>query len=301
MESVKIILNPLAGRGYGARSEPELRQLLNAEGIDFDLVLTERVGHATELAKQAVGDGFEVIVAAGGDGTSHEVVNGLIAAAQGGVAGTLGVIPVGSGNDFAHNVGVPADLKDACQRLAQGQTRIVDVCRVTVDDQPSRYCANTVNVVFGGIVTREALKIKWVRGMALYLPVVLKTIFLSQTPKVSLEYNDQKLEMSMAMLCVANGPREGGGFFCTPEAQLDDGLLDLCIMGDIGRLTMLSLVPRFMDGSHTNHESVTMARTKRVVVSSSDDLIAHVDGEMLCTDAHRIEFEILPQRLRVQC
>ena len=301
MRPLKIILNPIAGRGHGARSEPRLRQLLQAEGLDFDLVLTQGEGHAKELAEQAVGDGFEVVVAAGGDGTTHEVVNGLLAASPEGVAGTLGVIPVGSGSDFANTVCIPFDLEGACRRLAHGQTRIVDVCLVSVDDQPPRFCDNTVNVGFGGIVTREARKVKWVRGMALYLPVVLKTIFLSRSLNVTIEYDDQKLEMPLTMICVANGPREGGGFFCTPDAQPDDALLDLCIVGEIGRLAMLGLVPRFMDGSHTSHESVTMARTRRVVVSSSDDLIAHIDGEMLCTDAHRIEFEIVPQRLRVRC
>jgi YegS/Rv2252/BmrU family lipid kinase len=301
MESIKIILNPIAGRGLGARSEPALRQLLNAEGVDFDLVLTEEPGHAAELAERAVGDGFELVVAAGGDGTTQEVVNGLMAASQGGVAGTLGIIPVGSGSDFANTVGIPADLRSACQLLTHGQTRVVDVCRVTVDDQPPHYFDNTVNIGFGGIVTREALKVKWVRGMALYLPVVLKTVFLTKAPQMTIEYDDQKSTQQVMMICIGNGPREGGGFFCTPDAQPDDGLLDLCIVQEIGRLAMLGLVPHFMDGSHTGHESVTMARTDHVVVSSPDDLIAHADGEMLCTDAHRIEFEILPQRLRVRC
>lgn len=302
MKPIKIILNPIAGRGYGARSEPALRRLLNKEGVEFDLALTEWAGHAVELTQQAISDGFETIVAAGGDGTTHEVVNGLMMAASGDdVVGTLGIIPVGSGSDFANTVGIPHDLKGACQCLAHGQNRIVDVCRVAVDDRPPRYFDNTVNVGFGGRVTYEALKVKWVRGIALYLPVVLKTIFLSQAPQTTIEYGDQKLEFPAMMVCVANGPREGGGFFSAPDAQPDDGLFDLCIVREISKMSMLALVPRFMDGSHVNHEAVTMARARRVVVSSPDDLIAHADGEMLCTGAHRLEFDILPHRLRVRC
>ena len=301
MDPIKVILNPVAGRGYGTKVEPELRRLLQAEGLEFNLVRTEKPGHAIELARQAARAGCEIIVAAGGDGTTHEVVNGLMAVAKDGVAGTLGVIPVGSGSDFAHTVGIPPDLEGACRRLAHGQTRIVDLCRVAVDDQPPRYFDNTVNVGFGGIVTYEALKVKWVRGMALYLPVVLKTVFLSQAPRLTIEYDDQKLELPAMMVCIANGPREGGGFFSAPDALPDDGLFDLCIVQEIGRLAMLSLVPRFMDGSHVEHQAVTMARAKRVVISSPDDLIAHADGEMLCTEAHRLTFDILPQRLRVQC
>jgi len=298
---IKIILNPVAGRGYGAKVESELRQHLEAEGVDFDLVRTDGPWHAAELAEQAANDGFEIVVAAGGDGTTNEVVNGLMAASQNGLSGTLGVIPVGSGSDFANNVGIPAGLQDACRRLASGQTRIVDVCRVTVQDQRPRYFDNTVNVGFGGIVTVEALKVKRLRGMALYLPVVLKTVFLAQNPRVTVEYDDQVLALPAVMICVGNGPREGGGFFCTPHAQPDDGLLDVCIVREIGRVAMLGLVPHFMKGTHVGREPVTMVRARRVTISSPDDLVAHMDGEVLCTDAHRIACEVLPQRLQVRC
>jgi YegS/Rv2252/BmrU family lipid kinase len=301
MSRIKIILNPAAGRGYGGRAEPKIRKLLQEQGADFDLVRTEGFWHAAELAEQAVRDGAEIIVAAGGDGTTHEVVNGMMATAKDDqeVIGTLGVLPVGSGSDFAHNVGVPADLQGACLKLTEGQPRIVDVGRVTVDDQPPKYFDNTINVGFGGTLTVEARKVKWVRGMALYLPMVLKTIFLAPSPRMTVEYDDQKISNPMLMVTVGNGAREGGGFFCTPDAVPDDGLLDLCIARAASKLTQLSLVPKFISGSHTDHPVVTMTRTKRAVVTSPDNLIAHVDGEMLCTEAHRLEFEILPQRLQV--
>lgn len=301
MGPIKVILNPVAGRGYGAKAEPELRQHLAAEGLDFDLVQTARPWHAAELAEQAASDGFEVVVAVGGDGTTNEVVNGLMAASRAGVTQTLGVIPVGSGSDFANNVGIPAELQAACHRLAHGQTRTVDVCVVKVSDQPPRYFDNTVNVGFGGTVTVEAQKIKWVRGLALYLPAVLKTVFLAQNPRVTIEYDDQELVLPALMICVGNGAREGGGFFCTPNAQPDDGLLDLCIVQEIGRVAMLGLIPHFMKGTHVDREPVTMARARCVTISSPDNLVAHMDGEVLCTDAHRITCEILPQQLRVRC
>ena len=101
MTAIKIILNPIAGRGYGAKIEPELRRLLKAEGLNFDLVRAQRPWHAAELAEQAANDGFETIVAAGGDGASNKVVNGLMAASQNGTTAVMGIIPVGSGSDFA--------------------------------------------------------------------------------------------------------------------------------------------------------------------------------------------------------
>jgi diacylglycerol kinase (ATP) len=302
MGSTKVILNPIAGRGYGAKVEPELRQLLEAEGLEFDLVRTDRPWHAAELAERAAGDGFEVVVAAGGDGTSNEVANGLIAASEYGATAAMGVIPIGSGSDFANTVGVPSDLRGACHRLAHGQVRVVDVGRVTLPGRAPRYFDNTINVGFGGVVTVEALKVKRLRGIALYLPVVLKTIFLYyKAPLVTIEYDGEALTLPALMICVTNGPREGGGFHVTPQAQPDDGLFDLCIAREVSRLAMLGLVPHFMRGTHVGREPITMARARRVTISSPDDLVAHMDGEVLCTDAHRIECEILPRRLRVWC
>jgi YegS/Rv2252/BmrU family lipid kinase len=302
MGPIKIILNPIAGRGYGAKVEAALRGMLEEEGVDFELVRTRGPAHAPELAEQAVRDGFEVVVAAGGDGTTHEVVNGLMAASGGKEAGTLGVIPIGSGSDFANTVGVPPDLQGACRRLARGTVRIVDVGLVRLPGEPARYFDNTVNIGFGGVVTIESRKIKRLRGMALYLPVVLKTVFLlHQTPRVVIEYDDQEIALSALMVCVCNGSREGGGFFVAPQAQPDDGLFDLCITGEVSRLGMLRLIPHFMRGTHVDRDPVTMARAKRVRITSPDSLVAHVDGEILCTDGREIEFEILPRILRVRC
>ncbi len=298
----KVILNPVAGRGFGVKVESDLRRFLEADGLDYDLVHTEGTLHAAELAEQAVRDGFGLVVAAGGDGTTNEVVNGLMAAAGDGEAGTLGVIPVGSGSDFANTVGVPPDLGAACRRLTQGQTRLVDVGRVTLDGRVARYFDNTVGIGFDGVVTVEARKVKWLRGLALYLPVVLKTILMTRcSSPVTIEYDGERVTLPVLMVVVANGPREGGGFLVAPQARPDDGLFDLCIAGQVSRLAMFGLVPHFLKGTHVDREPVTMARARRVTISSVDDLVAHMDGEVLCTDGHQLAFEILPRRLWVRC
>jgi YegS/Rv2252/BmrU family lipid kinase len=297
-----VILNPVAGRGYGAKVEPGIRAALKEAGSEFDLVHTDAPLHAVELARQAVEDGFELVVAAGGDGTVHEVVNGLVAASGEGEAGTLGMIPVGSGSDYAYTMGVPMDWRQACQRLVEGQPRLSDVGRVVVDGQAPQYLDNSVNIGFGGVVTRESRKVKRLRGMALYLPVVTKTIFLYyKAPPVRIEYDENVMELPAVMITVANGVREGGGFYIAPEAKTDDGFFELCIAHEMSRLAMLATLPLFMQGKHTDHKMITMARASRVTISSPEDLIAHIDGEMLCTQGHRIEFEVLPRKLRVWC
>lgn len=300
MGPIKVILNPVAGRGYGSKAEPQIRAYLKEEGLDFDLTRTEGHWHAAELAEEAATAGFEVIVAAGGDGTTNEVVNGLMAASAGSVAGMLGIIPVGSGSDFARAAGVPPDLRGACQRLAQGQPRLVDVGLARLPGQTSRYFDNTLGIGFDGQVTLEARRFMRLRGMALYLPVVLKTIFISyKPPLVTIDYDGQRIEQRSLMIVVANGPREGSSFYVAPDAAPDDGYFDLCIAKELSRLGMLAMVPEFMKGTHVNKEPITMARARRVTITSEDNLVAHMDGEMLCTEGHQITCEIVPQALRI--
>jgi diacylglycerol kinase (ATP) len=131
---------------------------------------------------------------------------------------------------------------------------------------------------------------------------VLKVLVLYHHPRpVTLQYDDEEMTLSSLMICVCNGSREGGGFYVAPDAQPDDGLFDICVTHEVGRLMMLSLIPDFLRGTQISRKPVDMARARRVVISSPGDLIAHVDGEILCTDSHRIEFELLPGRLRVWC
>ena len=183
-----------------------------------------------------------------------------------------------------------------------GDVRTIDLGRVTVPGKPPRYFGNVVGIGFDGAVLVETLKIKRLRGLPLYLLAVLKTVFLNfTTPRVTVTYDKQSMDLTATLVSIANGPREGGGFLIAPEAQPDDGLFDLCIARKVSRLTILRLLPHFLRGTHTDLEPVTMARAAVVQVSSDDDLVAHVDGEVLCTDAREIRCEILPGALEVCC
>lgn len=300
MGTIKVILNPAAGRGYGARAEPRIRRCLEAEGVDFDLVLTDGPWHAAELAEQAAMNGFETVVAAGGDGTANEIINGLMAASENGAVARLGVIPAGSGSDFASGIGLPADLEEACHRVAQNHPRAIDIGRVTVAGKGARCFGNVVGVGFDGAVLIETLKMRRLRGLTLYLLAVLKTIFLNfEAPQTTVAYNGKEMVLPGMLIAVANGPREGGGFIIAPDARPDDGLFDLCIAHEVDRLTILRLLPHFLKGTHVDHDAITMVRAKQVTISSPDGLIAHVDGEVLSTHAPWIRCEILPGVLDV--
>jgi diacylglycerol kinase (ATP) len=300
MPKFKIIVNPLAGRGYAAKAAPIIRQKFNALGADFDLVQTSAAGEAIRLAREALDAGFDTIVAVGGDGTSHEVVNGMMAHSNGQVVGTLGCIPAGSGNDFATMAGAPTDLDAACQLIVAGSTRVLDIGQVRLDDCIVRYFDNAVGVGFDGLVTMETRKAKHLRGMALYLPVVLKTIFLSmRPPRAEITFDGQTIRKTTLMTVIANGPREGGGFLVAPDAKCDDGLFDLMIADTMPKLGMLAMIPRFMKGTHVGHPLVSIQHVKDVSVRSEDPLYVHVDGEILCDEAHEVEIKMIPGCLRM--
>jgi diacylglycerol kinase (ATP) len=312
----KIIANPVAGRGFCAKSLPKIEQLLSEHGLDFDLVSTPWAGEAVELARQAVLDGYDVIVAAGGDGTFHEVANGMVNATNdsawsgGDVVGDLGMLPTGSGCDFAWMAGIPEDLEGACAKLAEHQTRVVDIGRLTVDNTDMRYFDNSVGIGFEGVVTIEVRRLKHLRGMALYLPAVLRSIFVAlKKARSTIEYEDdssgestyRQVKLDVLMADVYNGARGGGAFLIAPQAKLDDGKFDLCLLGNMSRLRMLQLIPSFMKGTHIHEKDVITLRSKHVIITSQDSLIAHADGELICTDAHRIECELVPKRIRLVC
>ena len=151
-------------------------------------------------------------------------------------------------------------------------------------------------------MTVESGRLKRLRGLAVYLLAVLRTIFLyHRAPQVHLEADGLSLTLPALMICVGNGAREGGGFYVTPEAQPDDGVFDLCIARQVSQLEMFRLIPRFIKGTHVTHAAVTMTRARQVKLTSEGNLVAHADGEVLCTAAHRLECALLPQRLPVFC
>lgn len=302
MSKAKIIVNPQAGHGYAAKMTPQIRQHLHELGVEFDLVHTKAVGEAASLAQQALTEGYEPIVAVGGDGTSQEVVNGLMQGAAGNLAGTLAWIPTGSGNDFALMNGVPEDIEGACRLIAEGATRTVDVGHLTVDGHLERYFDNVVGIGFDALALKETKKFKRLRGMALYLPAVLKTIFLTLKPtRMEITCDGQTISMTPLMVAVANGVREGGGFLITPQARCDDGLLDVMIAEWMPRLQMLAMVPRFLKGTHVNDPRVSVRKARHITIASEDPLYFHADGEILCDVAHHIEIIVIPHCLRVVC
>ncbi len=296
MHKALAILNPRARRGRAYKQAKQIEQALAAVDLPHEIIVTKEPGHAIELARRAALAQREMIVAAGGDGTINEVVNGMMQAASDGQAlPTLGVLPVGSGNDFAGSLGISTDLRQAAERLKLGQKRRIDVGRVN-----TRYFANNVGLGFEARINVEAHKLTLLPGQPGYLAAVFRAMVSYPFPAVTVTLDDkERLRQTILMISVGNNRRIGGGFLITPHAVPDDGALDVCLVDAIPRLEILRLLPKAMTGKHEGEPAVRMTRAQRIVVESQDPLPVHADGEILWQDAHRLEITLEPGRLEV--
>ncbi len=311
MPTIKVILNPVSGRGAGQQTAEVVRRTLTEAQATFEIVETTEQRSAVAQAAQAVREGWDTIAVAGGDGTVNEVLNGIIEASLGTptweagepAASAMGLIPIGTGNDFAWCMGAPiGDVAAACRVLAAGKTRVVDVGRVEDELGNVRYFGNNFGAGFDAATTVESYKLRYLPGSLVFLVAVLKTIFLYyKAPLVTVHYNDQEMELPLLMVSVANGRRTGGMFLIAPQAVQDDGLLDVTLARQVSRLGIFRLIPYFIRGTHATQPTVTVDRTAHIVIASEQDLPVHVDGEIMRTDAHRLEVRVLPSRLRVVC
>jgi len=303
MKRVRLIVNPAAGGGTARQAVPSIERMLREHGVAFDLVYTERPWHAAELSRQAVGDGCDIVVAVGGDGTANEVLNGLMQAKQA-AEGTaaMGVLCVGRGNDFAFGAGIPHELEAGCKTLSEDRRHAIDVGRVDGESLPEgRFFGNGAGIGFDTVVGLEAAKLKRLRGFPGYLVAALKTIFLYyHAPRTRIEYGEKTIDQESLMVSIMNGRRMGGGFMMAPNAKIDDGQFDLCIARQVSRLGIFALIPRFMKGTQAGRPAITTGRTERITVTAIEGVLpAHVDGETLCTEGKQLTMEILPRQIEV--
>ena len=298
---VKIVLNPMADMGNAWRVARDLRSITEQHG-GVDWSGTVYPGHAIELARQAGEQGYDIVIAMGGDGTVHEVVNGLmqIPAEKRPI---LGVVPVGSGNDFAHGIGASKNPSQALTRALDGEVATVDLGLMTDEHGRKEYFDNTLGIGFGAVVTIRSHRIPLIRGFLMYLTSVLQTIILDHNPMhMQIETDEQKWEQSVIYLVLCNGPREGGGFLIAPEAKIDDGILDYAMITNVSRPMMFRIVPEVMKGTHGRFRQVRMGTFKKFTLTADRPLYIHTDGEIFSgpgTDIRKVSFEVLPGALKV--
>lgn len=283
-----IIANPRAGHGKGAGNLERLRGVVRRRGLDGNVVATERPGHATEIARGLAEAGEGRIGVMGGDGTIAEVANALV-----GSDVELAIVSMGTGNDIARSLKLPLnDLGAALTVAFEGDARSVDVGR-----ERDRAFVSVLGLGFPAVVAAEANRFTWVKGPPAFFAAVYKAIHRLRPVRLVIEMDDETLDMECAAVMIQNTPYTGGGLLMAPGARIDDGLLDVVVVEDIGKLDLMVNFPKVYSGRHFEHASFSLHRTSRVRIESAERLPKMFDGD-LCGWTP-VEASVDPGALRV--
>jgi YegS/Rv2252/BmrU family lipid kinase len=296
-----LILNPKADWGHASRMGAELRPMMDELG-GADLTETKYPTHASEIARQAAESGYQQVIAVGGDGTIHEIINGLMQAPLE-IRPQLGIIPLGSGNDFAHSIGIAGSPVESFKKIVGGQPKRFDVGRFDIGHGKFEYFNNTFGLGFDATVTIRTRNLKHIRGFMMYLVAVLQTIALNHTaPLMHITTDTGSWDEETIMLVVCNGPREGGGFLVAPGSDSSDGLLNYASVCHVSRLMMLRLIPEVMKGTHGRFKQIRLGQVHKMQIQSEYPVTVHADGEIVAgfdTDVRNVSIEVVPGAVEI--
>ena len=270
-EDFLIIANPISGKGKSKVIAERALERLTSSGRRGRLALTTRRGDARRLAQKAIQNGCRWLIACGGDGTIHEIVNAIAARPH----IVLGLIPCGRGNDFARALKIPKDPAQAIQVLLNGKPFEVDVGRIG-----DFYFDTIVTCGYDAEVSRRASEANVpFSGTATYVYTAITTLFSYNTPAVRLEGDFGVYEGEILLAATGITPHYGGGFKIVPNAVMNDGLFDVCIIKPVSRLTVLSMLVKLFWGGHTAHPAVSIQRTKSLTIHTDPPTLLYADGE----------------------
>ncbi len=265
-----LVVNLIAGQGKCKGQFPKIKAKLDSWSIDYDLHYTNEPLEATNVARMGIDAGFSHIVAVGGDGTINEVVNGIV-----GHDVVLGVVPAGSGNDFARMLGIPTDSLASLEVLRDGTERTVDLGYVVED----RYFVNGIGIGIDAKVARDVLGMERLTGTSAYLYAVIREIFRFRSFDVTVKGSSWERKYDCLSLGIANGKYCGGGFKLAPQASLSDGRIDVSVIEDFTTLRRLIRLPQARKGCHLGLREVDYHKEESIIVNSEKSLVAHIDGE----------------------
>jgi YegS/Rv2252/BmrU family lipid kinase len=296
-----FVVNPSAGRGRANRDWEKLAQLLRAGGLRFETRKSMRRGQAAELAREGIRLGYRTIVVVGGDGTVNEVINGLLPLPdirQDRV--TFGTVAAGTGSDFARSLRLPTEARALARVLRAGERRPLDVGHVTYqvgEKRVARFFANVADVGIGAeVVQRTARLPRWVPSTGSFLVASVGALLTHRNQRIELVIDDgARIETRVRALVVANAGYFGGGMHVAPEADSSDGILDVVVLGDIGRLDGILSLPQLYRGTHRRNRNVVFLRGRRISVQAEEPLGLEADGELLGTTP--CEFNVWPAAL----
>lgn len=298
---IKLIFNPHADNGRGWRVASALQATIEQMG-GAEWTSTEHPTHAMDLALEAANDGFEVVVAIGGDGTVHEVINGLMRV-DSERRPMLAAVPIGNGNDFCANVGIEPDPSAAIQRVFSGEPKGLDIGMVTDASGRTEYWDNSLGIGFDAAAVIHSQAITRLQGTPMYFVAAVKTIIRDHhAPHFKIRTDSEEIDNEFLMITFCNGRREGGGFILAPEARPDDGVLDYAMVEWVSRLKMFRLIPEFMRGTHGRFNEVHLGRFRELELEADRPLLIHTDGEIFANSTSNVQelsVQVLPNAIRL--
>ena len=294
----ELIINLTAG---GGKPRPHLKTIfkyLKENGFNFKITYTSHHGEAIELARKAADKGIDLIVSIGGDGTVNEIVNGIMKSKNN---PSLGIIPLGWANDFIKSTGIPSDIIEACKILIKGKTKKIDIG--VINNQI--YFANICGVGFDAEVAHLANQLKnrhpnWnsLNAFVYVFATVKKLLSPFSCRNVKIKFDGQEIHSKILFIAVSNGKIYGGRFKITPEAILDDGLLEICLVEEMGRFKYLSIIPKVFKGTHASIKGINFYRAKEVAIQFSEPVLAQTSGEVIEGQKNYI-ITLLPKSLKL--
>lgn len=299
-DRVVFLVNPASANGSTGRRWPELAHAAAAAGLAGDTLMSERAGHLGELARSAARSGATLLVVVGGDGSVNEVVNGIADLDD---APPIAIVPRGTGWDFVRTFRIPRDVTRAAHVALHGATREIDLGRVTYrawdGSEATSVFANIASAGMSGAIAQRANETtKALGGKASYLLATFAVFSRWRATEMRLSVDDEIRGGTMIDVVVANGRYFGGGMMICPEAEPDDGLFDVCTIGDLTKADLVRTMPKTYRGTHLPHPKGELLRGRVVTVDGGVPVPVELDGEQPGTTPAR--FEIVPRALRLR-
>jgi len=296
--TAKLILNPYASRWNAKKRLPVAEAALQVYGIPYEVVVTDYAGHGIELAYEAALNGFDPIIAAGGDSTYNEIVNGLVRAVDDQkVQTTFGLLPMGTANDLAANLGIPDDLNGAAKIIAAKNIRKMDVGQVN-----DRYFVNNSAIGMETAISVIQMNMTRVHGVFRYILATLIGIARNPQWSMELEWDGGRYQGPVTLVSVGNNPRTGGVFYTVPHADPFDGKLSFIYGSAPTRRQIIQLLPRMFkpgDGNIAESSAIQEVHATWLKVHTEPGTPVHSDGEVFDMDIKELEYSILPAKLPI--